>query len=115
MTWMDDQSAHFVVSKSALIPQIQTQVLSHHKKNRQIPCVLLEAEQAEGKSLFQQPVMMISHNLGDRLLIGQMRRHPQRERWPTVPATHTEQIDCVSCRDLGEIFDVCMVIMWTLP
>lgn len=37
MTWMDDQSAHFVVSKSALIPQIQTQVLSHHKKNRQIP------------------------------------------------------------------------------
>lgn len=64
MTCMDDQSAHFVLSKSALIPQIQTQVLSHHKKNWQIPCVLLEAKQAEGKSLFQQPVMMISHNLG---------------------------------------------------
>lgn len=115
ITWMDDQSVHFVLSKSALIPQIQTQVLSHHKKNRQIPCVLLEARQAEGKSLFQQPVMMISHNLGDRLHIGQTRRHPQRERWPAVPAVHTEQIDRVSCRDLGEIFDVCMVIMWTLP
>lgn len=115
MTWTDDQSARLVGSKSALIPQIQTQVLSHHKKNWQIPRVLLEAEQAEGKSLFQQPVMMISHNLGDRLHIGQMRRHPQRERWPTVPAAHTEQIDCVSCRDLGGIFDVCMVIMWTLP
>lgn len=78
MTWMDDQSAHFVVSKPALIPQIQTQVLSHHKKNRQIPGVLLEAEQAEGKSLFQQPVMMISHNLGDRLHISQMRRRSLR-------------------------------------
>lgn len=73
MTWMDDQSAHFVVSKSALIPQIQTQVLSHHKKNQQIPRVLLQAEGAQGKSLFQQPVMMISHNLGDRLRISQMR------------------------------------------
>lgn len=52
MTWMDDQGAHFVMSKSALIPQIQTQVLSHHKKKWKIPCVLLEAEPAEGKSLF---------------------------------------------------------------
>lgn len=113
MTWMDDQSTHLVVSKSALIPQIQTQVLSRHKKYWQIPCVLLEAEWAEGKSLFQQPVMMISHNLRDRLHIGQTRRHPQRERWPTVLAAHTEQIDCVSCGDLEEIFDVCTVIMCT--
>lgn len=111
MTWLDDQSARFVVSKSALIPQIPTQVLSHRKKNWHIPRVLLQAEWAEGKSLFQQSVMMISHNLEDRLHIGQMRRHPQRERWPAVPGSHTEQIDCVSCRDLGEIFDVCMVIM----
>lgn len=73
MTWMDDQSAHFVVSKSALILQIQTQVLSHHKKTQQIPCVLLHPEWAQGKSLFQRPVMMISHNLGDRLSISQMR------------------------------------------
>lgn len=73
MTWMDDQSAHFVVSKSALISQIQTQVLSHHKKNQQIPRVLLEAEGARGKSLFQWSAMMISHNLGDRLYISQMR------------------------------------------
>lgn len=73
MTWMDDQSAHFVVSKSALIPQIQTQVLSHHKKNQQIPRVLVEAEGARGKSLFQWLVMMISHNLGDRLYISQTR------------------------------------------
>lgn len=93
MTWMDDQSAHFVVSKSALIPQIQTQVLSHYKKNQQIPCVLLEAKQATGKSLFQQRVMMIRHNLGDRLHISQMCHHSQRERWSTVPAMHTEQID----------------------
>lgn len=57
---------------------------------------------AEGKSLFQQLVMMISHNLGDRLHIGQMSRHPQRGRRPTVTATHTEQIDWVSCRDTGE-------------
>ena len=113
MTWMDDHSARLAGSKWALIPQIQTGALSHRKKNRPIPRVLLEAEQAEGKSLFQQPVMMISHNLGDRLHIGQTRRHPQRERWPAVPAAHTEQIDCVSCRDLGGIFDVCVVIMWT--
>lgn len=73
MTWMGDQCAHFVVPKSALIPQIQTQVLSHNKKNQQIPSVLLEVERAQGKSLFQQPVMMISHNLGDRLCISQMR------------------------------------------
>lgn len=95
MTWMDDQSARFVGSKSALIPQIQTQVLSPRKKNRRVPGVLLQAERAEGKSLFQQPVMMISHNLGDRLHIGQTRRHPQRERRPAVPALHSEQIDCV--------------------
>lgn len=49
MTRTDDQSSHFVVSKSALIPQIQTQVLSHHKKNQQIPRVLLEAEQGSRK------------------------------------------------------------------
>lgn len=112
-SWTDDQSAHFVVSKSPLMPQIQTQELSHQKRKRQIPGVLLQARADEGKSLFQQPLMMISHNLGDRLHIGQTPRHPQRERRPTVPAAHTEQIDCVSCRDLGEIFDVCMAIMWT--
>lgn len=107
MTLMDDQSAYFVVSKSALIPQIQNQVLSHHRKDQQIPRVLLEAEQAEGKSLFQKPVMMISHNLGDRLRISQMRRHSQRERWSTVPAMHTEHIDWM-------VFDVCVLTLWTL-
>lgn len=107
MTWMDDQSAHFVLSKSGLIPQIQTQVLSHHKKNPQIPHVFLKAQRAQGKSLFRQPVMMISHNLGDRLRISQMRRHSQRKRWSTVPVTHTEQIDWTP-------FEVCMVIIWTL-
>lgn len=42
---MVDQSVRFVVSKSTLIPQIQTLVLSQHKKKGQVPCVLPEAVQ----------------------------------------------------------------------
>lgn len=70
MTWVNDQSAHFLVHLNPLNPDSS---VKPPEENQQIPRVLLETETAEGKSLFQQPVMMISHNLVDRLHIGQMR------------------------------------------
>lgn len=68
-----------------IILKFQTEVLSHLKKNQQILSVFLEAEWAQRKSLFRQPVMMISHNLGDRLRISQMRWHSRKERWCHCP------------------------------